>query len=75
MGASWQTLPPMLRELARLHEQGYLQELYLNADATFDVEVEGFKRLGAVCVASLKILKLEVLGALVFDIVLLAEHS
>ncbi|CAE7353151.1 unnamed protein product [Symbiodinium microadriaticum] len=42
------TLPPMLRELSRLHEQGFLRELYLNADATFDVEVEGFKHLGTV---------------------------
>ena len=42
------TLPPILAELCHLHEQGYLRELYLNADATFDVELEGFKRLGAV---------------------------
>ena len=42
------TFPPMLAELRRLQQQGRLQELRLNADATFDVEVEGFKCLGAV---------------------------
>ncbi|CAE7362971.1 unnamed protein product, partial [Symbiodinium microadriaticum] len=36
-------LPPMLQELKSLHLQGRMAEIYLAADATFDVEADGFK--------------------------------
>ena len=39
-------LPRMLQELKSLHLQGRMAEIYLAADATFDVEADGFKCLG-----------------------------